>query len=190
MEVKLLILPKLQILVLWGGAGWFVNQPTNQWNHPTSSSQRRRQNTRSHRRSMTKSTVGIRPVSDMCRFGQKQHRSVPVSVTQEADLEFGAGEWRPDQSRVTVGGEENTKRRPVNRERETDQSKKQRTWSSIGHLRRNKRQPLVDLKPDFQPIIGGSTPAKLRARFLVGFRQFVLWPISLFFRWIFWIPMI
>jgi hypothetical protein len=54
-------------------------------------------------------------------------------------------------------------------EREIDQPRKQRTRSSIGHLWRNKRRPLVDLRPDFQPIIGGSTPAKLRLWFFCGF---------------------
>jgi len=90
-------------------------------------------------------------------------RSLPVSATQEADLEVGAGERRPDQPWVISRGEEN-RERERERERETDQLRKQRTRSSMNHLRRNKRQPLVDLRPDFRPIIGGLTLAKLRAR--------------------------
>jgi hypothetical protein len=44
--------------------------------------------------------------------------SPSVSTTQEVDLEVGAGERRPDQPWVIARGEENTERRPVNRERD------------------------------------------------------------------------
>jgi hypothetical protein len=57
----------------------------------------------------------------MCRFGQKQHRSVLVSATQEADLEFGAGERRLDQPWVIAGGEENIEKAVESRERLTNQ---------------------------------------------------------------------
>jgi len=39
----------------------------------------------------------------------------------------------------------------------------------MGHLRRNKRRPLVDLRLDFRLIIGGSMLAKLMAQFFGGF---------------------